>query len=1729
MSSLKMTFSLTSLILIFALAAMPVMAHDNASGDDITTPRPHDHPVEPDDALEAATTAEDITAGRAGIAVAAHGVHPVPTITVKANEDTVKGKEIIVLADDSATTDVNEHEFTVIISFDRPVADKATDTEAEPTPIAVGTNWTILVLDADGVPINKAATIAASTQAALADDNEAVVTVADEGLPGDMGDMHTFRIQLNRTAGVFGLQTTRVDGVDIIITPGGENDESAIAEFTLVREFTVEPPPADTMPPVVTITAPDMANADGTLTFMISFDEALGTGLSALTIDDLTIDGGTAMATDLTGPAADTNDYTLMVTPDSADASVTVTLNSNSVADADGNALLDTSATGNTASATYDITPPTVVITAPAMPDADGNLTFRFDFSEEVDASTITLDRSGSDNVRLGANSDPMVDTTDNTIYTILVEPRDPTVNTTVLLLKGSVMDLNGNGLAADVEATYIVPVTNTPPVFEDPVPTGLTWCEAEMKAAITLPLARDAEGDELTYSLSGDLPANPVTPPDMGLYWVTTDTQTRELRGTAQVSDAGTYTWTVTDEHGASNVTPLTFTIVVTPYEEPMKVTGVMAMKVDATATIGEDMNKVKLTWTDPNPTAYPNTNCIPSVDSYIISRQALNSHNQGRTPNGAAVTMTVSVADATNTAGGLEYTTETLAAGTYEFTITAVNEGGNSEASDEAVWDRTMYHWVIVNNPPGASTNLRANQTEQPAHSVTLDWIPPAQNPDAPVNDAADAMALYGVDTTFGGYEIEVTNQSTAAITTYPTDGSLIAGDQRTYNIAGLPVGEYTARVIASNVVGKGALSNSQDFEIDVHQPGPTDPTNNPPIFAEDASIASIEATVGVRVPGRFLPAATDADGDDIEYTIEPDLPDGLDFDDETLALTGTPTTVTAETAHVYTASDGEDEATLRFFVTVSAATAGPPATSTPTTMLPANGFIVYVRDMANPPHFGTSNPMIAEWAGMPDLHELFSTGGGGSLQLTVSGVNARQVVMSEIMWAVDHGKVGQDSYDGNQWIELRNRTANAIPITSISFATKSGRPALVQGTDLVSNVVGGGNDWIKDGKGQNGNSGAADGSGQVAFKSMFRTRYHNDSAGWNAGEWKTADQVYHPNHYGTPGVAEPKSAVIIGASGVALGTVINEVANHPSSNSNHEWIELRKRDGGELGNFENWVIDIVTGVNSQTRLFKIPKLNDGRYGNILLITKTDPTRDDDHPLRGGYNVEVDPAQQDNEGRDKNIRYYVADEWDTDLPDNGEFVLILRHGSDKTNHEKVEDIAGYHPNLKVDSADFFTNLWPLRGYPAPVSNKNAIVSGAVHRRQHASVVGTGTTHGDKKDDQVALRDVGWTGVGYKRNADADAQNGGTPGYPNNTLLSNETTSGTAAADVPPVIISEIMYATGNRGNMPQWIELQNTSLNRGINMDGWRLTIVNHDTDDGTDDYLGDLNKSYDINGKISPGETFLIVAHSGTNNTNLPPERIKSLSNKRGQVIMSQYGFEIILETRGKDGNNNNRQAVDVAGNLVDLPTGRVRTNYQSYEDPVWMLPAGADDGGNRISIIRVREKNGDYAGGLRDGKIKNAWVRFDESAHLNAPESTYYGNRNDLSNPGYTIGGPLPVSLSKFRPERMKDTGEVVVRWVTESETNNAGFNILRGEALDGEFTKVHYVAGQGTTTERTVYEWADKSAKPNVIYYYQIQDISLDGEVNTLRTTHLRGNVTAVGKATTTWGEIKALQ
>jgi hypothetical protein len=89
--------------------------------------------------------------------------------------------------------------------------------------------------------------------------------------------------------------------------------------------------------------------------------------------------------------------------------------------------------------------------------------------------------------------------------------------------------------------------------------------------------------------------------------------------------------------------------------------------------------------------------------------------------------------------------------------------------------------------------------------------------------------------------------------------------------------------------------------------------------------------------------------------------------------------------------------------------------------------------------------------------------------------------------------------------------------------------------------------------------------------------------------------------------------------------------------------------------------------------------------------------------------------------------------------------------------------------------------------------------------------------------------------------------------------------------------------------------------------------------------------------------------------------------------------------------------------------------------------------------------------------------------------------------------------LPVKLIYFNGKR--SDADVLLTWVTASETDNAGFTLER--STDGKsFEKVTYVEGKGNTNETTTYGWTDKdafAASGSRIVYYRLVQTDFSGE------------------------------
>ena len=365
-----------------------------------------------------------------------------------------------------------------------------------------------------------------------------------------------------------------------------------------------------------------------------------------------------------------------------------------------------------------------------------------------------------------------------------------------------------------------------------------------------------------------------------------------------------------------------------------------------------------------------------------------------------------------------------------------------------------------------------------------------------------------------------------------------------------------------------------------------------------------------------------------------------------------------------------------------------------------------------------------------------------------------------------------------------------------------------------------------------------------------------------------------------------------------------------------------------------------------------------------------------------------------------------------------------------------------------------------------------------------------------------------------------------GTPGATNvyDTSLQEAAVAADEAADEDAVskapvaagtdlMITEIMVAS-NDGRLPQWIEIANDSA-AAVSVSGWSLEVDNDSADAdvvGAGDTividLGDV--------EIGADQVALVVTKEGRDTSgigdgegDLRADRIINVQsavspNNARYSLISEMGFMISLippQTGAV------RKPGDVVGNL----------------DGGWELPVSE---GDRSSLIR--REMGD-AGEIM-GTDAAGWVLASDTMLDGAYLTTYYGSADDIGTPGYNAGGNLPVELSGFGAKRDPLTGAVVITWSTQSELNNAGFFIKRSQQTNGKFVIVNptMIAGAGTTAEKQSYTYTDATAEPNIVYYYQIEDVSLDGNRQTLTRAHrLKGHVGAAGKATTTWGELKS--
>ena len=89
-------------------------------------------------------------------------------------------------------------------------------------------------------------------------------------------------------------------------------------------------------------------------------------------------------------------------------------------------------------------------------------------------------------------------------------------------------------------------------------------------------------------------------------------------------------------------------------------------------------------------------------------------------------------------------------------------------------------------------------------------------------------------------------------------------------------------------------------------------------------------------------------------------------------------------------------------------------------------------------------------------------------------------------------------------------------------------------------------------------------------------------------------------------------------------------------------------------------------------------------------------------------------------------------------------------------------------------------------------------------------------------------------------------------------------------------------------------------------------------------------------------------------------------------------------------------------------------------------------------------------------------------------------------------------PTAITLSQFKA--IPGNGQVTLQWSTETENDNAGFNVLRAEKEQGEYVRINpaLIPAQGSSTQGAAYQLIDNGVQNRTVYYYKLEDIDMSG-------------------------------
>lgn len=196
-------------------------------------------------------------------------------------------------------------------------------------------------------------------------------------------------------------------------------------------------------------------------------------------------------------------------------------------------------------------------------------------------------------------------------------------------------------------------------------------------------------------------------------------------------------------------------------------------------------------------------------------------------------------------------------------------------------------------------------------------------------------------------------------------------------------------------------------------------------------------------------------------------------------------------------------------------------------------------------------------------------------------------------------------------------------------------------------------------------------------------------------------------------------------------------------------------------------------------------------------------------------------------------------------------------------------------------------------------------------------------------------------------------------------------------------------------------------------------------------------------------------------------------------------------------------------------INISMDEVGTDKQGFELTV------VDASGNQYAgTLLLNDSSTEFAGGntnyVTHSTPGQAWtVRWKAPDSDEGPVTIYAAGASAPGNPVYTTNLVItptvivtPIELTSFAPTI--DGGDVILRWVTASETGNAGFEIQRAtRKAPGEehlletgsplpmWEVIGFVEGGGTTAAPRQYRFRIEALEPGQ-HVFRLRQVDLDG-------------------------------